>query len=166
VAADDRQLAVEGDTLTADIAAGGEARVTEVDGRRDVATAVRVDTAGEAADRAAAARTVSLLADTLVEVIDLNVIVDLITAGHADAAVEAGRHVNLNTVLMDLNIRVLIHPPCSTAEARARVEDTPDDEAELHVFIELSTIDNANSIGVLSLESSAGGHFSKRFTPC
>jgi len=166
VAAEDGQLAVEGGTLAANVEASGAARIREVHCRRDVATAEGVDTDG-AADGLAEASTVSLLADALVEVVDLDVIVDLTARAKAEAALEHRGHVDLNTVLVDLNIGVLIGILGLAEKTRARVEDTLDAKAGLHSLIELSAIDDAESIGVLSVESRARRsvgvcHFSSR----
>jgi len=76
VAAEDGELAVENGSLAADVEAAGAAGIGEGECRGDVSTAHGVDTNG-AADGRAEATDVSALAETLVEVIDLDVIVDL-----------------------------------------------------------------------------------------
>jgi len=156
VAAEDGQRAVEDSTLAADVEAGGAARIGEEHCRRDVATAEGVDTDG-AADGAAEASTVSLLADALVEVVDLDVVVDLAAGTKAEAALEHGRHVDLDAVLVDLHVGVIESLLTLAEETRAGVEDTLDAEAGLHLLIELSTIDDAEAVGVLSVEGRAGG---------
>jgi len=152
VAAEDGELAVEDNTLTAHVEASGAARIREVHCRRDVATAEGVETK-RAADGAAETSTISLLTDTLVEVVNLDVIVDLRAGAHAEAALERRGHVDLNTVLVDHGIGVVEDFILLADEARARVHDTLDAEAGLHTVAELSTVDDADSVGILSLRA-------------
>jgi len=153
VAAEDaRELAVKSGTLTAEVEAGGAARIGEVHCRGNVATAEGVDADG-AADGAEATGTVCFLTDTLVEVVDLDVIVDLADGLDAEAALEGRGHVHLNTVLVDLHIGVLEDLSGLAKETRAGVQDTLDAEALLHALIELGAIDNADGIGILSVKS-------------
>jgi len=151
MAAEDGQLAVQNSALAAHVEAGGAAGVREVHRRRDVATADGVD-AERAADGAAEASAVDFLADALVEVVDLNVVVDLTARAKAQADLEHHGHVDLNTVLVDLDVRALIHLAGLAEETRAGVEDTHDNKALLHALIELSTIDDLESIGILSVQ--------------
>jgi len=152
VAAEDREPAVKDGTLTAHVEASGAARIGEVHCRGNVATA-EWDDADGAADGGAETGTISLLTDTLVEVVDLDVIVDLTEGLDAEAALEHRRHVDLNTVLVDLNVGVLEHLVGLAEKTRAGVEDALDAEALLHTLIELGAVDDADSIGILSVKS-------------
>ena len=156
MAAEDGELAVEDDTLTADVEAGGAARIGEVHCRRDVATAEGVE-AKRAADGGAEAGAISLLTDALVEVVDLNVIVDLRARREAEAELEGRGEVDLDAVLVDLHVGVLVDLLLLAEEARAGVEDTLDAEAGLHLLAKLSAIDDADGIGVLSVEVLTSG---------
>jgi len=155
VAAEDGELAVHDNTLTADIEASWAARIREVHCRGDITTAHWVQ-AERAADGAAETGTISLLAETLIEVVDLNVIVDLTARTAADAALEGRGKVDLNTVLVDLNIGVVIDLRGLAEETRAGVHDTLNAEASLHLLRERSVVHDADAIRISGVESSTG----------
>jgi len=153
MAAEDGKLAVKDSTLTADIEASWAARINESNTRRDITTAHWVKT-DRAADGAAETSNISFFSDTLIEIVDLNVIVDLTKRFDAEAALESRRHANLNTVLVDLNIGTLEDFISLAEETRAWVKKTLDAKELLHALIKLSTINNTNKIRILSIKSS------------
>jgi len=152
MAAEDRKLAVKDSTLTAHIEASWAARIWEGHCRRDITTAHWVKT-DRAADGSAETSTICLSGDTLIEVVDLNVIVDLAARRKAEAELERRREVDLNTVLKDVDIRVVINIISTAEETRARVHDTLDAKASLETVRKSSTIDNTDTIGILSVKS-------------
>jgi len=154
VAAEDGELAVHGDTLTAHVEAGGAAKEGEVDTRREVSTAEGVET-DRAADGAQERGAVGLLAKSLVKEVDLDVVVDLAAPGEAEAALEGGGHVDLHAVLEDVDVSVVVHLLLLAEKTGAGVEDTLDGEAGLHARIDLRTVDDSDAIGVLGVENTA-----------
>ena len=154
VAAAARDLAVEGDTLAADVEAGGAAGAEVVHRRGDVATAGGVE-AERAADGVEAARAVCCGAEALVKVEDLHVVVDLRAGREAQAELERRRVVDLDAVLVDLHVRLVVEVVLAAEEARARVEDALDAEEGLHALVELRAVDDADRVGVLSVQGGA-----------
>jgi len=142
---------VDDSSLTADVEARGAARIGEGHCRRKVATEHRVEADG-AADGAAEATLVSALTLTLVEVVHLNVVVHTAPVAEADAALEHAGVVDLNTVLLDLNIGDLEGLVGGAEKTRAGVHATLEHEAELHLAADLSTIDDLEGVGILSVQ--------------
>jgi len=164
VAAEDGHLAVKDNTLTTHVHASGEARKREGHCRREIATTHGINT-NRTTDGAAETSNISFLTDTLVKVVNLDVIVDLAARRKAEAELEHRRNADLNTVLVNLDIGVIIKLLSLAEHTRAGIHDTLNKEAGLHLLAKLSAIDDTDSIRILSVKSGTSGsvavsHFS------
>jgi len=152
MAAEPWHPAVQDSTFTANVAAGWAAHIGECDCGREVTTVDRINTKRAANGRAALGN-ICMFSKTLIKVVDLNVIVDLAAGREAEAEVKSRRHVNLNTILMDLNIRIVVNVVSSAHHTRARIKNTLQSETTLHLLAKRSSINNADSIRVTSIKN-------------
>jgi len=151
MAAKNRKLAMQNNTLTTRIKASGTTRERECDCRRHVPTTEWVNTKGTT-NGTAELSTVNMTSKTFIEVINLNIIVDLRTRWKAETALKRRRHIDHNAILTDLDKRVVISFLVHAEESRARIEDALDHKTFLHALVQRSTIHNTNCISISSVK--------------